>query len=74
LPKGVHAVSISAGSYDSMAVGSDGQLYAWGNDRYGQLGDGSTTERDTPEALSLPTGAKISSVSAGYYHCLALTS
>ncbi len=74
LPKGVHAVSIAAGSYDSMAVGSDGRLYAWGNDRYGQLGDGSTTERDTPEALSLPTGAKISSVSAGYYHCLALTS
>ncbi len=74
LPKGVHAVSISAGSYDSMAVGSDGRLYAWGNDRYGQLGDGSTTERDTPEALSLPTGVKISSVSAGYYHCLALTS
>jgi len=74
LPKGVHVVSISAGSYDSMAVGSDGRLYAWGDDRYGQLGDGSTTQRDTPEALSLPTGARISSVSAGYYHCLALTS
>jgi len=72
LAPGVRAVSVAAGLGKSLAVGSDSWLYAWGDDCYGQLGDGSTTQRDTPEALSLPTGARISSVSAGYYHSLSL--
>lgn len=32
----------------SLAVGSDGNAYAWGNNKYGQLGDGTTTTRTTP--------------------------
>ena len=42
---------LSAGTLHSLAVRSDGQLFAWGNNAYGQLGDGSLVDRRTPVAL-----------------------
>jgi alpha-tubulin suppressor-like RCC1 family protein len=39
-------ISIAAGGYNSLALKSDGTVWAWGNNRYGQLGDG-TTEAKT---------------------------
>jgi len=33
-------IAVSAGSQHSMAVKSDGTLWAWGNNHYGKLGDG----------------------------------
>ena len=38
----------------SLAVGSDGNAYAWGDNRYGQLGDGTTTSRHTPVMVKKP--------------------
>jgi len=45
---------------------------AWGDDFYGQLGDGTTSNHATP----LPIGSLVgsSAVAAGYYHSLALKS
>ena len=37
------AVSVSAGFYHSLAVKTDGSLWAWGNNSNGQVGDGTTT-------------------------------
>ncbi|MBH9972356.1 chromosome condensation regulator RCC1, partial [Bifidobacterium sp. W8109] len=48
LPKDFTYVQISAGWEHSLAVGSDGNAYAWGNNSNGRLGDGTTTERHTP--------------------------
>ena len=31
-----------------MALKTDGTVWAWGRNNYGQLGDGTTTERLTP--------------------------
>ncbi len=65
----------------SLAVGSDGNAYAWGNNRYGQLGDGTTSQRTTPVVvrtpdrstyLDLPKDFTYVQVSAGQYHSLAL--
>src|SRR5436305_634401 len=50
-------VTVSAGSGGvdhSLAVGSDGKVYAWGYNSNGQLGDGTTTQRFTPVAVALP--------------------
>jgi alpha-tubulin suppressor-like RCC1 family protein len=44
--------------------------YAWGFNRYGQLGDGTTTDRLTPGQVG--SGAHWASVAAGDYHTVAL--
>ncbi|MDT7508520.1 chromosome condensation regulator RCC1, partial [Bifidobacterium sp. H1HS16N] len=41
LPKDFTYVQVSAGSTHSLALGSDGNAYAWGNNGYGQLGNDS---------------------------------
>ena len=40
--------AIAAGPKHSLALTKDGTLYAWGENRYGQLGDGTSTNRSTP--------------------------
>lgn len=37
------------------ALKSDGSLYTWGANLYGQLGDGSTAAKNTPTSISCPT-------------------
>jgi alpha-tubulin suppressor-like RCC1 family protein len=32
--------SVATGGYHTMGVKTDGTLWAWGNDTYGELGDG----------------------------------
>ncbi len=71
LPRGVTALSVSAGSLFSLALGSDGRLYAWGSNESGQLGAGSTTDRHTPVQVLLSHGVTPLSISAGGTHSLA---
>lgn len=40
LPAGVTATGISSGQAHSLALGDDGRVYAWGDNSFGQLGDG----------------------------------
>jgi alpha-tubulin suppressor-like RCC1 family protein len=79
LPGASGAVSeIAAGGDHSLAVTTTGQLYAFGRNELGQLGNaaGSGTElpNPTPRAVSLP-GAEgpVVQVAAGFSHSLALT-
>ena len=57
LPSGVTPTAIGAGAADGYAIGSDGNLYAWGDDSVGELGDGTTTGSSTPVVVSLPPGS-----------------
>jgi alpha-tubulin suppressor-like RCC1 family protein/chitodextrinase len=41
-------VAIAAGRGHNLAVKSNGTVWAWGDNTYGQLGDGSTANSDTP--------------------------
>ena len=43
---------ISAGSNTTCAIASDNHVYCWGNNSYGQLGNGSTTNSNVPVAVS----------------------
>jgi len=56
----------------SLALKSDGTVWAWGYNFFGQLGDGTNIHRNTPVQVSGLTGAV--QVSAGSYHSLALKS
>ena len=65
-------VAIAAGGYHSLALKSDGTVWAWGCNDCGQLGDGSTTNRLTPVPVSGLTG--VVAIAGGDYHSLALKS
>ena len=41
---------VAAGGDHTVAVRTDGTLWAWGDNGYGQLGDGTTTDRHSPGA------------------------
>jgi alpha-tubulin suppressor-like RCC1 family protein len=69
---GVTFTQVSAGSEHSLAVGSDGNTYAWGFNNLGQLGNNSTADSDVPVLVTLPAGVKFTQVSARYRHSLGL--
>ncbi|BDR52784.1 hypothetical protein KIM372_06910 [Bombiscardovia nodaiensis] len=77
-PAGVHFTQISAGGGssggNSMAIGSDGNVYAWGDNSEGQIGDGTKTNRLVPTKISLGTSARPVQVCAGFYYSMVLTS
>ena len=62
LPSGVAATAIAGGGRTGYAIGSNGKLYAWGDNTYGELGDGTTTSSDTPVQVSLPTGVTATAI------------
>ncbi|MGA2835436.1 MAG: MBG domain-containing protein [Acidimicrobiales bacterium] len=72
-PAGVTFTAIAAGTGHSLALASDGQVYAWGFDASGQLGDGTDVDSLTPVEVSIPSGTTISSIAAGGSHSLALS-
>ena len=83
LPKDFTYLQVSTGWRHSLALGSDGNAYTWGYNNYGQLGDGTTTDRHTPVRVKtpdrktypdLPKDFTYLQVSAGYWHSLALGS
>ncbi len=63
---------ISARETHSLGLRPDGTAVGFGENSEGELGDGTTTDRNTPVAVSGLTGA--TSISAGYYHGAASTS
>jgi alpha-tubulin suppressor-like RCC1 family protein len=49
--------AISAGQSESMALDASGNVWTWGFNQLGQLGDGTTTDSDVPVEVSLPAPA-----------------
>lgn len=74
MPSGVTFTSISAGATHSLALGNDGHLYAWGQNNFGQLGDGTNTDKTVPSPVPLPAGVSLTTVKAGTYFSLAQAS
>jgi hypothetical protein len=58
-------VKVSAGSYHTCAIDTNGSLWCWGDNWYGQLGDGTNVGKDVPVQVS---GTNWFSVSAGDGH------
>jgi alpha-tubulin suppressor-like RCC1 family protein len=72
-------VQLAAGTGDSLLVTTEGRLYAFGSNSFGQLGNstnsGSVTPNPTPTFAGIPAGTTIDTVARGATagHSLALT-
>lgn len=61
-------IQVEAGPYTSMYINESGELYAWGDNQYGALGNGLTNEGSTSvqTKVEFPQGVKIAKVSTTY--------
>ena len=64
------AVMVGGGASHSLALMADGTVKAWGLNGWGELGDGTTTDKSIPVAVSGISSAV--AVTAGNVHSLAL--
>jgi alpha-tubulin suppressor-like RCC1 family protein len=72
-PPGTRLVAISAGSSHSLALDSAGNVWAWGLNAAGQLGNGQNIDQHSPTRATFPAGTPaITKISAGGGHNLAL--
>ena len=65
VPTTAKVIAVSAKERHSLFATEDGKLWAMGHNAYGQLGDGTTTNKSTPVQVPVPTTAKVIAVSAG---------
>jgi len=65
-------LAVSTGMDHTMVIRTDGSLWTWGQNRYGQLGDGTTTrtERESPVRIM----EDVVAVSAGRHYSMAIQS
>lgn len=73
LPSDKVVMAIAAGHRHSVAVTSDGHVWTWGWNYFGQLGWGSYNNDPHPVPAEIPDFANIQTVAGGMYHTLALT-
>lgn len=70
-------VQVARGDHHSVGLASDGSLYAWGDNQYGQLGNGTVSPyAATPRAVDMSgslRGATITHITAGGNYTAVLT-
>lgn len=69
--RGVTFASVSAGRLHTCAVTDQRDIYCWGHNEYGALGDSTTSQRSTP--VRVHAALAFQSVSAGFDYTCALT-
>jgi len=80
-----HIVAIAAGEGHSLALDNNGNVYAWGDNQFGQLGNGTNDPCTTPVKVVGPdinhNGThepnegyleNIVAISSGHWHCIAV--
>jgi hypothetical protein len=72
----VNVIAIAAGYDHSVALTSNGWVWTWGNNAYGQLGRSTSPNSYgfTPGIVSALTNRRVTAVAAGNYFTLAVTS
>ena len=72
LPADTDVISISSGSFHTCAVLNNGEVYCWGFNAYGQLGDSSTNNSNIPVKSRLLENQISTQVSSGVFHTCSL--
>ena len=68
----IYFTQMDLGKAHSCATNYSGEIYCWGRNSFGQLGDGTIQNRLTPTMVNLPIGYSAISVSAGGDHSCAI--
>lgn len=70
VPLPAPARAVAAGNHNTFAILEGGELYAWGDNTLGLLGDGTTEHRPAPTRIGAVQGAAL--IDSGARHTLAL--
>ncbi|MGH7273790.1 MAG: RCC1 domain-containing protein, partial [Nitrospiria bacterium] len=65
-------MKIAGGDFHSIALKTDGTMWAWGDNQFGELGDGSNDPRNIPVQVLGLTG--VIDIAAGGFHSIGLKS
>src|SRR5437667_408817 len=65
--------AVTAGAAHTCGVTAAGAAYCWGDNGFGQLGDGTTTSQLTPVPVQAPAGVSFAAVTAGAAHTCGVT-
>ncbi|KAK3601331.1 hypothetical protein CHS0354_011933 [Potamilus streckersoni] len=64
---------VACGSHHSMALTTEGEIYAWGQNNCGQVGSGTTTNQPTPRKVIAVIGSRVTvSIACGQTSSMAL--
>jgi alpha-tubulin suppressor-like RCC1 family protein len=74
MPAGVtfSSIDVANGRY-ACALSSTGMAYCWGENTYGQLGNGTTTNSNIPSLVTMPASTTFTAISVNNHHSCALT-
>lgn len=67
-------ISLSSGTQHFFMVKSDSTIWAWGDNQYGQLGDGTTVSQGGSSVVQITGLSNIISIKGGQRHSMALKS
>lgn len=65
--------SVHCGHNFTMVATDEGEIYAWGNNTYGQLGNGGSGKSPVPVRVHVPGAARVSKVVCAHFHCVLMT-
>ncbi|XP_026322032.1 probable E3 ubiquitin-protein ligase HERC4 isoform X2 [Hyposmocoma kahamanoa] len=69
-----NVIQIACGSYHSVALSNNGDLFAWGANNYGQCGLGTMTSKETtPQQITSLIGVPIALIACGSHHTFVLS-
>ena len=72
-PANANIVAVSAGWDHSLALTNAGTVLAWGQNTWGQLGDGTLVNKTSPVPVAFPVGTPaMTAIAAGAYFSLSL--
>ena len=71
IASGTNWKSIASGYLHSLAIKTDGTLWTWGHNYYGQLGDDTIFYKSSP-VQTIASGTNWKSIASGTYHSLSI--
>ena len=67
---GKFVIDVKCGHNFTMVMTSDSEVFTWGNNTYGQLGNNGSGKSNVPVKVINHSSASISKVSCGHFHCI----